>query len=38
MAVLVCHCPTADWALNATGLREHFMFIDNVPRSVGSRS
>jgi len=32
---LVCHSQTANWALEATGLREHFAFTDTVPRSTG---
>lgn len=27
---LVCNSQTANWALKATGLREHFTFADNV--------
>jgi anti-sigma B factor antagonist len=34
---LVCNSQTANWALETTGLRKHFTFIDNVPRSAGSR-
>jgi anti-sigma B factor antagonist len=29
--LLVCHSQTANWALEATGLREHFMFIEEIP-------
>jgi anti-sigma B factor antagonist len=35
---LVCHSPTANWALETTALRKHFTFTDNVPCSVGPRS
>ncbi len=31
---LVCNSQTANWALNATGLREHFTFADNVPDAL----
>jgi anti-anti-sigma factor len=31
---LVCHSQTANWALETTGLREHFTFTNNVPRST----
>ena len=34
---LVCHSQTANWALEITGLREHFTFLDYVPRSAGPR-
>ncbi len=34
---LVCHSQTANWALETTGLREHFTFTDTVPRSSGPR-
>ncbi|HEX5348137.1 MAG TPA: STAS domain-containing protein [Pseudonocardiaceae bacterium] len=34
---LVCNSQTANWALETTGLREHFTFTDNVPRSAGPR-
>ncbi len=34
---LVCHSQTANWALEITGLREHFTFTGNVPRNAGSR-
>ena len=27
---LVCHSQTANWALDVTGLREHFTFADNT--------
>ncbi|MDT7715243.1 MAG: hypothetical protein QOH09_1235 [Pseudonocardiales bacterium] len=29
---LVCNSQTANWALETTGLREHFTFTDTVPR------
>lgn len=29
--LLVCRSQTANWALEATGLREHFRFVDDVP-------
>ena len=29
---LVCNSQTANWALETTGLREHFTFTDKVPR------
>jgi anti-sigma B factor antagonist len=31
---LVCHSLAVNWALEATGLREHFTFTDNVPRGA----
>ncbi|MGH3837391.1 MAG: STAS domain-containing protein [Pseudonocardiaceae bacterium] len=31
---LVCNSQTANWALNATGLRAHFTFADNVPDAL----
>ncbi len=31
---LVCNSQTANWALDATGLREHFTFADNVPDAL----
>ncbi|MGH3777763.1 MAG: STAS domain-containing protein [Pseudonocardiaceae bacterium] len=31
---LVCNSQTANWALKATGLREHFTFADNVPDAL----
>ncbi|MGH3885018.1 MAG: STAS domain-containing protein [Pseudonocardiaceae bacterium] len=31
---LVCNSQTANWALEATGLREHFTFADNVPDAL----
>ncbi|MGH3963345.1 MAG: STAS domain-containing protein [Pseudonocardiaceae bacterium] len=31
---LVCNSQTANWALQATGLREHFTFADNVPDAL----
>jgi anti-sigma B factor antagonist len=34
---LVCNSQTVNWALETTGLRKHFTFTDNVPRSAGSR-
>ncbi len=34
---LVCNSQTANWALEATGLRKHFTFTDNAPRGAGSR-
>ena len=34
---LVCHSQTANWALEITGLREHFTFTDNVPHSTAPR-
>ncbi|MGH3694303.1 MAG: STAS domain-containing protein [Pseudonocardiaceae bacterium] len=34
---LVCHSQTANWALETTGLREHFTFVDNVPCSPDPR-
>jgi anti-anti-sigma factor len=33
--LLVCHSQTANWALEATGLRERFTFIEDVPHSAG---
>jgi anti-anti-sigma factor len=35
--LLVCHSQPANWALEATGLREQFKFIDAVPYSAGPR-
>ncbi|MBV8997192.1 MAG: STAS domain-containing protein [Pseudonocardiales bacterium] len=32
---LVCHSHTANWALETTGLREHFTFTDKVPAPPG---
>jgi anti-anti-sigma factor len=32
---LVCHSQTVNWALEATGLREHLTFTDNWPGSAG---
>jgi anti-anti-sigma factor len=36
---LVCNSQTVNWALETTGLRKHFTFIDNVPvpRSADAR-
>jgi hypothetical protein len=34
---LVCNSQTANWALETTGLRKHFTFTENVPRSTGRR-
>lgn len=34
--LLVCHSQTANWALEATGLRERFTFIDDVPSSAAA--
>jgi anti-anti-sigma factor len=34
---LVCNSQTANWALETTGLREHFTFVENVPRTAGPR-
>jgi anti-anti-sigma factor len=34
---LVCHSQTANWALEITGLRAHFTFLDVMPRIVGPR-
>lgn len=36
---LVCNSQTANWALETTGLRKHFTFIDDVPvpRSADAR-
>jgi anti-sigma B factor antagonist len=31
---LVCNSQTANWALDVTGLREHFTFADNVPDAL----
>jgi anti-sigma B factor antagonist len=31
---LVCNSPTANWALEATGLREHFTFAASVPDAL----
>lgn len=31
---LVCNSQTANWALEATGLRKHFTFADSVPDAV----
>ncbi|MGH3853566.1 MAG: STAS domain-containing protein [Pseudonocardiaceae bacterium] len=31
---LVCHSQTANWALNALGVRERFTFADNVPDAL----
>ncbi|MGH3480839.1 MAG: STAS domain-containing protein [Pseudonocardiaceae bacterium] len=31
---LVCNSQTANWALEATGLREHFTFADSVPDAL----
>ncbi|MGH3721556.1 MAG: anti-sigma factor antagonist [Pseudonocardiaceae bacterium] len=31
---LVCNSQTADWALQVTGLREHFTFADTVPDAL----
>jgi anti-anti-sigma factor len=31
---LVCHSHTANWALEITGLREHFTFTDDAPRGT----
>ncbi len=31
---LVCNSPTANWALDATGLRERFTFADSVPDAL----
>lgn len=28
---LMCHSQTVNWALETTGLREHFTFTDNMP-------
>jgi anti-anti-sigma factor len=33
---LVCNSQTANWALETTGLRKHFTFIDKAPRGAGS--
>ncbi|HXT45206.1 MAG TPA: STAS domain-containing protein [Pseudonocardiaceae bacterium] len=35
--LLVCHSQPANWALEVTGLREHFKFIDTVPNSADPR-
>jgi anti-anti-sigma factor len=32
--LLICHSQTANWALRATGLRDRFTFIDDVPYSA----
>jgi anti-anti-sigma factor len=32
---LACNSQTVNWALDATGLREHFTFTDNVPCRTG---
>ena len=34
---LVCHSQTANWALEITGLREHFTFTNSVLRCPGPR-
>lgn len=34
---LVCNSQTANWALETSGLREHFTFAHNMPRSAGPR-
>jgi anti-sigma B factor antagonist len=34
--LLVCNSPSANWALDSTGLREHFTFADNVPDALTS--
>jgi anti-sigma B factor antagonist len=34
---LVCNSQTVNWALDATELREHFTFTDNVPCTRGPR-
>ncbi len=34
---LVCNSQTVNWALDATGLREHFTFTDNVPCCTSPR-
>ena len=34
---LVCHSQAANWALEITGLRAHFTFIDNAAGSTGLR-
>ncbi|MDQ4092131.1 MAG: STAS domain-containing protein [Actinomycetota bacterium] len=31
---LVCNSQTANWALEATGLRKHFTFADSVPDAL----
>jgi anti-anti-sigma factor len=35
---LVCNSQTANWALEVTGLREHFTFADNVPDALKNPS